>query len=130
MKNSLQSCKYIVTCQVHPALVKRVQCTVHSSFLNFWVVITSPPVNGPKDPWPCVVSLPGTRVVCWRPHPACVGDHISNISPKNTWDHIFHTFPKITLVIGISKYQITFNLTNYSIKSTNHFLCYLDPRCL
>ncbi len=30
----------IVTCQVHLALVKRVQCTVSSSFLNFWVVIT------------------------------------------------------------------------------------------
>ncbi len=25
---------YIVMCQVHPVLVKRVQCTVRSSFLN------------------------------------------------------------------------------------------------
>ncbi len=30
----------------------------------------SPPVNGPKDPWPNVLSLPGAQVVCWRPHPA------------------------------------------------------------
>ncbi len=27
-------------------------------------------VNGPKDPWPRVLSLPGARVVCWRPQPA------------------------------------------------------------
>ncbi len=27
-------------------------------------------MNGPKDPWPCVLSLPGAQVVCWRPHPA------------------------------------------------------------
>ncbi len=68
-----QSLKYIVTCQVHPALVKRVQCTIRSSFFNFfWVVITrfSPPVNGPKDPWLRVLSLPGARMVYWRPHPA------------------------------------------------------------
>ncbi len=51
---------YIVTCQVHLVLVKWVQCTVRSF----------PPVNGPKDPWPRVLSLPGDRVVCWRPHPA------------------------------------------------------------
>ncbi len=38
---------YIVTCQIHPVLVKRVQCTVR------------PPVNGPKDPWSRVLSLPG-----------------------------------------------------------------------
>ena len=30
---------HIVTCQVHPVLVKRVQCTVRSSFLIFWVVL-------------------------------------------------------------------------------------------
>ena len=30
----------------------------------------SPPVNGSKDPWPRVLSLPGAWVVCWRPHPA------------------------------------------------------------
>ena len=29
-----------MTCQVQAALVKWVQCTVRSSFLNFWVVIT------------------------------------------------------------------------------------------
>ena len=29
---------YIVTCQAHPALVKRVQCTVHS-FFKFWVTL-------------------------------------------------------------------------------------------
>ncbi len=47
----------IVTCQVHPVLVKRVQCTV--SF--------SPPVNGPKDPWTCVLLGPmkgGQSVEC------------------------------------------------------------------
>ena len=55
---------HIVTCQVHPALLKRVQCMVRS-FLNFLVVRFSP-----KDPWPRVLSLPGARVVCWRPHPA------------------------------------------------------------
>ncbi len=37
---SIQSQKYIVTCQVHPALVKRAKCTVRSSFLNFLAVIT------------------------------------------------------------------------------------------
>ncbi len=30
----------------------------------------SPPVNGPKDPWPRVLSLPGARMVCWRPYSA------------------------------------------------------------
>ncbi len=32
--------------------------------------ITRPPVNGPKDPWPHVMSLPRAQVVCWRPQPA------------------------------------------------------------
>ncbi len=33
------------------------------------IVRFSPPVNGPKDHWLCVLSLAGARVVCWRPHP-------------------------------------------------------------
>ncbi len=42
--------EYIVTCQAHPVLVKikRIKCAVHSF----------PPVDGPKDPWPRVLSLP------------------------------------------------------------------------
>ncbi len=52
-----------MTCQVHPVLVKRVQCTVRSSFKIFLGSIIglafSPPVNGPKDPWSGVLSLPG-----------------------------------------------------------------------
>ena len=39
-------------------------------FLKFLGSIRfSPPVNGPKDPWPRVLSLPRVRVVCWRPLP-------------------------------------------------------------
>ena len=32
--------------------------------------------DGPKDPWPRVLSLPGARVVCWRPHPAGTRQYI------------------------------------------------------
>ncbi len=49
--------QYIVTCQAHPALVKRVQQSV--SIFRFLVVChyvnfvrIRPPVNGLEDPWP------------------------------------------------------------------------------
>ncbi len=32
------------------------------------LVRLSPPVNGPKDPWPSILSQSGARMVCWRPH--------------------------------------------------------------
>ncbi len=64
---------YIVMCQVHPVLVKTGQ--MYGPFLlNFFVgsspvgVRFGPDVNGPKDPWPRVLLLPGARVVYWRPH--------------------------------------------------------------
>ena len=34
-------------------------------------------MNGLKDPWPRVLSLPGARVVCWRPHPAGTWQYVS-----------------------------------------------------
>ena len=40
-----------------------------------------PPVNGPKDPWPCVLSLPGAQVVCWRPHLASTRQYYCQIIP-------------------------------------------------
>ena len=36
-----------------------------------------PPVNGPKDPWTCVLSLSGAKVVCWRPHLAGTRQYIA-----------------------------------------------------
>ncbi len=47
--------KDIVTCQVHSVSVKRVQCTVRLSFLNFWVALLVS----------FILSLPGARVVRW-----------------------------------------------------------------
>ncbi len=48
--------QYIVTCQAHPALVKKVN-QMCGSFL-FFFQFSGPPVDRPKDPWPCVLSLP------------------------------------------------------------------------
>ncbi len=36
-------------------------------------------MNGPNDPWPSVLSLPGARVVCWRPHPAGTRQYVSSL---------------------------------------------------
>ena len=58
---------YIVTCQAHPVLVKSGSNVRSVSFLNFLSVVmarivrSSPPVNGPNDPWPRVLSLPGAQ---------------------------------------------------------------------
>ncbi len=63
---------YFVTCQAHSALVViRVQCTVRS------FSIFDPPVKGPKDPRPRGLSLPGLKVVRWRPH------------LTGTWQYVF-----------------------------------------
>ena len=45
-----------MTCQAHPVLVKirRIRCI--NTIRSF--KIFGPPVDGPKDPWPCVLSLP------------------------------------------------------------------------
>ncbi len=51
----------IVTCQAHPVLVKANQ-VCGSSFLNFCLGRSGPPVDGPKDPWPRVLSLAGRFV--------------------------------------------------------------------
>ena len=47
--------QYIVTCQAHPVLAKirRSKCAVRPF---------GPSVDGPKDPWPRVLSLPGRFV--------------------------------------------------------------------
>ena len=62
-----------VTCQAHPVLVKSEShdCAVHF-FFKFCILVSSsgwrlpsrssPPVNRPKDPWPCVLSLAGAQV--------------------------------------------------------------------
>ncbi len=72
-----------MTCQAHPALVKRVQSTVRSYLILGTVNKQNPPVNGPKDPWLHVLSLPEAKVVRWRPHPAgtCqdIDLHVSNV---------------------------------------------------
>ncbi len=53
---------HIVTCQVHPVFNSKNVSNVRSiSFLNFCRQLFSPPVNGPKDPWPRVLSLPGAQ---------------------------------------------------------------------
>ncbi len=46
---------FIVTPYCHPVLVKKGESSVRfvSFFLNF-----CPPVDGAKDPWACVLSLP------------------------------------------------------------------------
>ncbi len=77
--------------QVHPALEKRVQCTVRFFFFKF--LGSYPPVNGPKDPWPRVLSLPGAQVVCWRPHPAGKWQYMNHVSIV-TWFHISYTQKK------------------------------------
>ena len=63
-----------MVCQAHPALQsvsKVIFCGPPGGGGHFsGDVRFSPPVNGPKDPWPIVLSLPGAQVVCWRPHPA------------------------------------------------------------
>ena len=51
--------------------------TLYSTQVNRSVQVRfSPPVNEPKNHWPCVLSLPGTRVVCWTPHPAGTRNYI------------------------------------------------------
>ena len=78
---------YIVTCQVHPVLLKRVQCTVHS--FSFNCVSTCEWTKGSLAP---VLSLSGVRVVCWRPHPAGTRQYIQlmveslTILWKTIWD--------------------------------------------
>ncbi len=50
---------YIVPCQAHPVLVKKANQMCGSflfKFLSRW--LSGPPVDGPKDPWPRVLSLP------------------------------------------------------------------------
>ncbi len=49
--------KYIVTCQAHPALVKKAN-QMCGSFLFKFLSMFGPPVDGPKEPWPRVLSLP------------------------------------------------------------------------
>ncbi len=51
---------------------------------NAWLdLIRHPPVNGPKDPWPRVLSLSGARVVCWRPHLAGTRQYIVETECNN-----------------------------------------------
>ena len=55
---------YIVTCQAHPVFnskIKANQVCDSCFFFNFCLggYLTGPPVDGPKDPWPHVLSLPG-----------------------------------------------------------------------
>ncbi len=60
---------YIVTCQVHPVLVKMFWCpslwksSPKARKQSSWRLPrrSSPPVNRPKDPWPRVLSLPGAQ---------------------------------------------------------------------
>ncbi len=56
-----------MTCQAHPVLVKKANQVCGSFllifFLSRWlsslsIVRSGPPVDGPKDPWPHVLSLP------------------------------------------------------------------------
>ena len=58
LQNFQLDSKNIVTCQAHPALVKRVQWSFH--VFQFLVVYRGSLAR--------VLSLPGAKVVCWRPH--------------------------------------------------------------
>ena len=49
-----------MTCKAHPVLVKKAN-QMCGSFL-FKISMSGPPVDGPKDPWPPVLSLPGRFV--------------------------------------------------------------------
>ncbi len=50
--------QHIVTCQARPVLIKSGS---NVPFVSFFKFLYSPPVNGPKDPWPRVLSLPGAQ---------------------------------------------------------------------
>ncbi len=66
--------QYIVTCQAHLVLVKQVNQMCGLFFKGFYLggylssagwrlpCRSDPPVDGPKDPWPRVLSLPGRFV--------------------------------------------------------------------
>ena len=70
----------------------------------------SPPVNGPKDPWPRVLSLSEARVVCWRPHLAGTRQYILRFHTSAYVRHVLvvyfsdqivqFVFPLQSLIMG------------------------------
>ncbi len=57
---NLRGLQSIVTCQTHPVLVKKGESNVWFVPFKIWRLPcrSGPPVDGPKDPWPRVLSLP------------------------------------------------------------------------
>ncbi len=88
-------------CQAHPVLVKKGESNVR--FVSFR---SGPPVDGPKDPWPRVLSLPG-----WF-----VGDPAS-LARNN-----------IVMLWSISFFLCFFLSSSSSFQCTNSFLLCLMTR--
>ena len=85
--NACNDLNYIMTCHANRVLVKirRIRCAIRS-------FRSGPPVDGPKDPWPRVLSLPG-RFIGDPASLACDNMYFTGITLHNIMQYVHQWFP-------------------------------------